>query len=169
MAVGGAKVDLEVSGVQDNADGRMNGERNAVHQRMRHADRHDAEWPKGHAAAGKDFDELGVVEEAMLFKLAFDIGQGELRAVDGDVEFGKNPGKTADVVFVSVCKDDPAHHRAVFDEVGNVGDDDVDSEQLFFGKHEAGVDDDDVVAEAEGEAVHAELTQTAERNDLQFC
>ena len=44
-----------------------------------------------------------------------------------------------------------------------------DAEEFGLGEHEAGVNDDDVVAEAEGEAVHAEFAQTAERNDLQFC
>ena len=140
----------------------------AVDQRVGDADGHDGEGAEGEAAAGENLDQLGVVEQAMLFELAFDVGEGELGAVDGDVELGEDPGQAADVVLVAVGEDDGADLVAVLDEVADVGDDDVDAEQLFFGEHQAGVDDDDVVAAAEGEAVHAELAESAKRDNLQF-
>ncbi len=62
----------------------------------------------------------------------------------------------------------PRTMRAVFNEIADIGDDDVHAEQLFFGEHEAGVDNDNVIAVAEGEAVHAEFAQPAEGNDLQL-
>jgi hypothetical protein len=58
-------------------------------------------------------------------------------------------------------EDDGADVLLVLDEVGDVGDDDVDAEELGLGEHEAGIDDDDVVFIAEGEAVHAELAESA--------
>ena len=99
--------------------------------------------------------------EGVFVELAFDVGESERGAVDGDVELGEDPGKAADVVFVAVGEDDGADVLLVLDEVGNVGDDDVDAEELGLGKHEAGIDDDDVVFIAEGEAVHAELAESA--------
>jgi hypothetical protein len=168
VAVGRGEVDLEVASVEDDADGRVDSECDAIDERMRDADGHDAEGAECDATAGKHFDELGVVEEAMLFELAFDVGEGELGAVDGDIELGEDPGEAADVVLVAVGKDDAADHGAVFEEERDVGYDDVDAEELFFREHEAGVDDEDVVAEAESEAVHAKLAESAERNDLQF-
>ena len=104
----------------------------------------------------------------MLFELAFDEGEGELGAVDGDVELGEDPGQAADVVLVAVGEDDGADLVAVFDEVADVGDDDVDAEQLFFGEHQAGVDDDDVILPSEGHAVHPELAEAAQRYDFQL-
>ena len=168
MAVGGGEIDLEVAGVEDDADGGVDGEGDAVDEGVRDADGEDGEGAEVEAAAGEDLDELGVVEEAMLFELAFDVGEGELGAVDGDVELGEDPGEAADVVLVAVGEDDAADLAAVLDEVGDVRDDDVDAEELFFGEHEAGVDDEDVVAEVEGETVHAELAESAERDYLQF-
>ena len=97
----------------------------------------------------------------VLFELAFDVGEGELGAVDGDVELGEDPGKSADVVFVAMGEDDGADVLLVLDEVGDIGDDDVDAEELGLGEHEAGIDDDDVVFLAEGEAVHTELAESA--------
>ena len=72
------------------------------------------------------------------------------------------------MVFVAVGEHDAAHVLAVLDEIGDVGDDDIDAEQFGFGEHEAGVDDDNVVAPANGHAVHAEFAEAAEGNDLQF-
>ena len=146
----------------------MDGEGDAVDERVRDADGHDGEGADGEAAAGQHLDQVGVFEEAMLFELAFDVGEGELGAVDGHVELGEDPGQAADVVFVAVGEEDCADLVAVLDEVADVGDDDVDAEELFFRKHQAGVDDDNVVAVLDHHAVHAELAQTAERYNSQF-
>ena len=75
----------------------------------------------------------------------------------------------ADVVFVAVGQDQRADVLAVLLEVSEIGRDDVDAQQFGFGEHHPGVDDDDVVAVAQGHAVHAELAQPAERDHLQFC
>ena len=55
---------------------------------------------------------------------------------------------------------------AILDEIGNVGDNNVDAQQLGLGKHETGIDDDDVVCPAKRQAVHSEFAQTAEGDDL---
>ncbi len=68
----------------------------------------------------------------MLFELAFDVGQRELGGVDGDLELAEDPGQAADVVLVAMGEDDGADVLPVFDEVGDVGNDDVDAEQLRF-------------------------------------
>ena len=77
------------------------------------------------------------------------------------MKFGEHPGQRADVVFVAVSEDNSANMLPVFDEIRNVGDDDVDAEKFGFGEHQAGVDDDDVVSPADGHAVHAELAEAA--------
>jgi hypothetical protein len=105
----------------------------------------------------------------VLFQLAFDVGQRELGRVDRHVEFGKNPGQCADVVFVAVRQDDAANVLAILDEITDVGDDDVDAEEFGFGEHQSGVDDDNVVGPANGHAVHAEFAESAEGDDLQFA
>ena len=58
----------------------------------------------------------------------------------------------------------PADALAVFGEIGDVGDYDVDAEKFGFGEHESGVDDDDVVAPAHRHAIHAEFAEAAKRN-----
>ena len=154
--------------VDDDADRGMDGERDAIDERVRDPDGHDGEDAEVETVAGEDLDELGVVEEAMLFELAFDVGEGELGAVDGDVEVGEDPGEATDVVLVAMGEDDAADLAAVLNEVGDVRHDDVDAEEFFLGEHETGVNNDDVFAVVECEAVHAEFAESTERDYLQF-
>ena len=163
-----SEIDFEIAGVDDDADGGVDGEGNAVDQRVGDADGLDGEGAEGELFFGRDLDELGFVEELMLFELAFDVGQGELGGVDGNLELAEDPGQSADVVLVAMGEDDGADVLPVLDEVGDVGHDDVDAQQLCFREHEAGIDDDDVVFPAEGEAVHAEFAEAAEGDDFQF-
>ena len=51
----------------------------------------------------------------MLVEFVFDVGEGEFGAPDGNVEFRKNPGKSADVILVSVSEDNPANSLAILD------------------------------------------------------
>src|SRR5947209_384218 len=164
--VRGRGIDFEISGMDDDAYRRFDGECNAIDERVRDLDRLDGEGADGEFLAGTDLAEVGVVEEFVLVELVLDVGECEVGAIDGHVEFAQNPRYGADVVFVAVGEDDGADVRAILDEIGEVGDDDVHAEELGFGEHEAGVDDDDVVSPADGHAVHAELAAAPERYDL---
>ena len=168
LVVEGGEIDFEVAGVDDDADGRVDGEGYAVDQRVSDADGLDGEGAEGEFFLRRDLDERDFVEELVLFELAFDVGQRELGGVDGNLELAEDPGQSADVVFVAMGEDDGADVLPVLGEVGDVGHDDVDAEQLRFREHEAGVDDDDVVFPANCEAVHAEFAEAAEGDDFQF-
>ena len=120
------------------------------------------------ALAGTHFAQVGVFEQSVLVEFVFDISQRELGAPDRHVEFGENPGQSANVVFMAVGEDDAAHPLAILDEVGNVGDNDVHAEQFGFGEHQARVDHNNVVAPADGHAVHTELAEAPQGDDLQF-
>jgi hypothetical protein len=124
-----------------------------------HADRLDRERPQREPPSRQDLDQLGVVQQVVLVQLALHQGQGELRAIHRHVQLGEDPGQSADVVLVPVRQDDAAHLLAVLGQVADVGHHDVNAQQFFFRKHEAGVDDDDLVLPAQRRAVHAELAQ----------
>src|ERR1019366_5704002 len=119
--VGGRGVNLEIASVYDDAQRSMNGEGHAIHQAVRHLDGTDGEWANLDAVPGAHFVEIGVVEQAVFVEFVLDIGQGELRTPYRDIQFGENPGQSADVVFVSVGENDAAHPLPVLGEVGNVG------------------------------------------------
>src|SRR3954469_10726622 len=129
----------------------------------------NGERPQLEAFAGLNLVHLSVIEQAVFFQLAFDERERELSAIDGDVEFGEDPGQSADVVFVAVRQDDAADFVAVLEQISDIGDNDVHAQQFGFGEHEAGVDDDDVVTPANGHAVHSELAQTTQGNNVKFA
>ena len=167
FAIDGSRIDLEIAGVDDDADRRAHRERDAIDRAVRDVQILDLEWAERGRFAGRDFVQLGRIEQAVLFQFFPHQRERELRAVYRHVEVAENVGDRADVVFVRVREDDRAHHALVLLQVGDVGDDDVDAEQFLLGKHQAGVDHDDVVAAAKSEHVHAELAQSAERNGPQ--
>jgi len=154
--------------MDDYADWRLNRQRHAVHQRVRHADGLDCERPDGELFARLNLDQLGLIQKLVLVELAFNVGESELGCIDGNFELGENPGQATDVVFVPVGQDDGPDAGLVFDQVGNVGDNNIDAEELGFREHQARVDHDNFVLPAKGQAVHAELAQTAKRNDFQL-
>ena len=104
----------------------------------------------------------------MLFKVVFNVGQRELSCVDGDLELVENPGQAADVVHVAVGEDDAADMSLVLNEVSDIGNNDIDAQQLRLWEHESGIDHDNVVFPAQGQAVHAELAQSAEGDNFQL-
>ncbi len=100
------EIDLEVAGMNHDADRRFNGQRDAIHQRVRHADRLDGERPDGELFSGRDLDQRDFVEQLVLFELAFDVGQRELGGVDRNLDLAQNPRQAADVVLVPVGEND---------------------------------------------------------------
>ncbi len=162
------EIDLEVAGVDHDADRRLDRQGHAIHQRMSHPDRLDGERADGELFLGRDLDERGLVEQMMLFELAFDKGQRELGGVHRNLELAQNPGQAADVIFVPVGEDDGPDILPVFNQVGDIGHNDVDAQKLRFRKHQAGVDHDNVVFPPQCQAVHPELAQAAQGNDFQF-
>ena len=168
MIVGGRGIDFEVASVNDYAERSVNREGDAIHQAVRHANGMNREHAGLEALAGAHLAQVGVFEQAVLVEFVFHIGQREFCAPHRHVEFGENPGQRADVVLVAVGEDDPANPLAILDEIGNIGNHDIDAEQFGFGEHQAGVDDNNIVAPANGHAVHTELAEAPQRDDLQF-
>ena len=70
----------------------------------------------------------------------------------------------ADVVLVAVREDHAAHLLQPVDDVAAVGDDDVDAMHLARREHEAGVDDQQILARFEDEHILADLAQAAQGN-----
>ncbi len=168
LVVEGGEIDFEVAGMNNDADRGIDGQGHTVNERMGDTDGLDREGAEGEFFLRRDFDKRDFIEKLVLFELAFDVGQREFGGIDGNLELAEDPGKSADVVFVAMGKDDGADVFPVLREVGDVGNDDVDAEQFRFREHEAGIDHDDVVFPADCEAVHAEFAEAAERDDFQF-
>ena len=144
----------------------MNRQGDTIDQTVGHLHGMDRERAELESFSGTDFLQIGVIKKSVFFEFVFDVGEGEFRAIDRNVQFTENPWQGADVVFMSMSENDAAYLMTIFEQIGDIGNDDVDAEQFGFGEHQAGVDDDDVIALADGHAVHAELAHAAQRNDM---
>ena len=61
---------------------------------------------------------------------------------------------------------DRLHPIPVFDQIRNIGNNNVYTQQFGLGEHQTSVDDDDVVAPANGHAIHAELAHPPKGYDV---
>ena len=114
---------------------------------------------------GHDLWRVDLVLELVLAQLRAHEAERQLGAVDRHVrKVAQDVGQRAHVVLMRVREEDAAHLRLVVLQVGDVGDDEVDAEHLLVGEHQAGVDDDHVVALLDGHHVLADLANTAERD-----
>ena len=155
-------VDLEIAGVNDDAERRADRERDAIDGAMGNGDEFNFEGSDfDEAAARSDFAERGGLEQPGFIEAFFYEREGEARALHGNVEVAKDVGKRADVVFMAVGEDDGADVGAVLFQIGDIGNDEVDAEKLGFREHHARVDDENVVAEPQGHHVHAKFAEAA--------
>ncbi len=72
------------------------------------------------------------------------------------------------MVLVPMRQQDRPNLVPVLGQVGDIRNDNIHTQQLFFRKHQTGVDDDNVILPAESHAVHAELAEAPQGNHLQF-
>ena len=105
----------------------------------------------------------------VLGELALDDAERELARVDGDLagEVLQEKRERSGVVLVPVRDDDAAELLLVLQDVGVVGQDEVDAGLALVGEHETGVDENHVVAVLEGGHVLADAVQASQRDDLE--
>src|ERR1700733_538370 len=168
MVVGRRGIDFEVAGVNDHAQRSMNRQRNAIHKAVRYANGMNRKGTGLEAFPGTNLAQISIVEQPVLVEFVLHVGQREFRPPYRHFELGENPGQCADVIFVAVGKDDSANPLAILNEIGNVGNYNVNTEQFSLGEHQPGVDHNNVIAPAHGHAVHTELAEPSEGDNLQF-
>src|SRR4051812_36003837 len=100
------RVDLEITGVNNRAGRSFDGKRKGVHNRMRDMKELHAEAGDGDLLLILDHAELGFLQQPMLFKFVFYESHREARAVDRNVQIGKDERQRADMIFVSVREKD---------------------------------------------------------------
>ncbi len=168
LVVEGRKIDLEVAGMNNDAYRRLDGQRHAIDKRVRHANGLDGERPDGELDLGLDFDQFDLIRKLVLFQLVVNVGQRELGAVYGNLQLVEDPWQAANMVFVAVREHNAADVLLVLDQVGDVGNNNVNAQQLRLREHQAAVNDNNVVFPTHCQAVHSELAKTTQGDNLQF-
>ena len=120
-------VELEVAGVDDEAAGGTDGQAHRVGDAVADAEELDVDVAELDVVARADLVDRGLLEQAPLLEFDLHEPRGEGRCVDGDVDVADQIGDRADVVLVAVRDHDRPQFLPTFEDVGEVGDDDVDA------------------------------------------
>ena len=126
------------------------------------------ELPCPHGLPRLHGNELGGLHQPVLLQLQGDEAGGEAGAVDGHIHLLEDVGDGPDVVLVAVGDEEAPDAGAVLDEIGHVGDDEVDAVHIVPGEGHAAVHHDNLAAVLIGGHVLADLVQTAQGDDFQF-
>ena len=106
--------------------------------------------------------------ELVLLDLDAQQAAGQRGGVDRHTrEVRQDVRQAADVVLVGVGNQEGANLVPVLAEVGDVRNDEVDTEHRLVGEHEPAVDHDDVVAVLEDVHVLADLPHASEGDDAE--
>ena len=81
----------------------------------------------------------------MLLELGLDKSERKPRPVNGDIELLQGVREATDVVFVPMAQKDSEHVLLTVDEIRDIWQDQVDAEHVLLWKHQAGIDDDNVI------------------------
>ena len=144
--IGRRWVNFEVAGVNHGSGRGFDGDGARAHNTVGDVNVLHLKGADLEGLAGTDDMPRGDIEHVMLSQTRLDHGQGELTPVDRDGQFIQHVGQRTDMIFVRVRQKNGPYFGAVFDQKADVGDDDIDAQQLRFGKHQPRIDDDDVLA-----------------------
>ncbi len=167
IAVDRRLVELEVAGMEDDSERRADRQRAGPRQRVVDVDELRLDRAERDAVAGLDFARLPIARLVFL-ELRADQRQRERRSDDRNLrKLAQQIRDPADVVFVAVRDEQAAKLVLPFAQVGEVVDDDVDPEHLLVGKHQAAVDDDQIVVRLDAGHVAADLAAAAQWDNAQ--
>src|SRR6185312_2554160 len=165
-AIRRCQINFEIAGMDDKSGWSIDGEGNTIHKAVGDANGCDFEDTKPECFARDHLNHVYIVQQPMFFQFSFDIGEREFSTIHRHAQFGENPGQSADMIFMPMGQHNAAYHIAVFDQVCDVGNDNIHAEQFLIGEHQTCVNDKNVVLPANCKAVFAEFSQAAEWNDL---
>ena len=103
---------------------------------------------------------------AALLQAPLEDAERQRRAVDGHVNLREDVRQGADVILVTVRQHDAFDTVAVFQQIRDVRNDEVDAEHVLRREHQSRVDDEDVAAEAQHRHVLADFPESAQGDDL---
>src|SRR4030095_7297661 len=134
---------------------------------MCHLEKLDSETSDVDRLFRNDRMKLSFLDDAVLFQLVFDKSHSESRPIHRHIQIGKDERKSANVVFVAVREEDRFDFTLPFEQIGDIGNDDVDTEKLLVRKHHARIHNNDGSAAPEGHHVHTEFAEAAKRNNFE--
>src|SRR5215831_6307308 len=131
---------------------------------MCHLEKLDSETSDVDGLFRNDRMKLSFLDDAVLLQFVFHESHRESRPIYRDIQIGKDERKSADVVFVAVREEDRFDFTLPLEQIGDIGNDDVDTEKFLVRKHHARMHNNDGSAAPKRHHVHTEFAEPAKRN-----
>ena len=165
-AVDGGAVYLEVTRLNHRATVALDGEGYGVGYRVIDMYHLNGERAELYHVAGGDLMELRAAEQPVLLELALDEADGELCAVNGDIDRLEQVSKAADMILVAVGDDNALYLICVALDIGKIGYDQVDARHIGVGERQTAVDKEHIVLVFIEGHILADLVEAAEERYL---
>src|SRR4051794_12133473 len=124
-----SRINLEVSGMDDDTKRGGDREGDSLNNRMRYVNELDGERSEFHLLPRLDTIESGGREQIVLFETTLNERECERRSVDSNVRNdGQQKRNCTYMVLVAMCEDQTSYMLAVFFEVGKVRRYDIDAQ-----------------------------------------
>lgn len=127
-------IKFEISGEEDDSLVGVEGDRVGFGDGVRDSDGFNFKFTQLEFFARRHFLEFGFEITGSFFEFHAHHSLGEGRAVEGEIEFSEEVGEGTDVVFVGVGDDYSSDFVFVFEDVCEVGDDNIDAVVFFVGE-----------------------------------
>ena len=137
----------------------------SVGDAVTHADELDLQRAETEPVARADGSQHRLLVQTEFAKFLLNQAERKRRTVHGNRKSGQQVREPARMILVPVGEDDASNPLALRQQVGRVRENQVNSQHLLLGEHEAGVNDQDVLGSLEEGHVHPDLTQPPQGDD----
>jgi hypothetical protein len=166
-AVDGRWIELEVAGVNDESSWSLDCESDRIGNAVANPERFQGEIALaiGFVGVRFKFNQLDLAAQLSFVQLRANQakGQGGRVNLDGG-QVGNEIGNRPDMIFMPMRDEDCADFVPVLAKVGDIGQNEIDAQLLFFGKAHAAIDDDNVVLGLKEKHVAANFSKAAEKD-----
>ena len=158
-AVDGCGVELEVSGMNYQSLRGLKRHPGTVGNTVRNRNQLESKPPKRGPLVVGHGPEFGI--DTQLFHPTPGEGDGKLSSEDRNVDVTQEVSQRSDVVFVAVSQNYALDVRCPVDQPAPVREHQIDSQHVFFRKHEPAVDERDLAIDLESRAVAPDFPQSS--------
>ncbi len=161
-------IELEIGHVDNRPHGRVHDDADRVRDAVADVEELHGEAPQGQPVIGGDGVQLAVGQQPGFLQLELGQPARERGGVNRHIQILQQVRQRADVVLMAVGQHDRLHPVGAFGQVGDVRVYQINPEHVALGKHQPGVDHQDVPVVLQCQQILADLAEAAKRHDAKW-
>lgn len=122
--------------------------------------------PEGELGIGINAVKPGIPEQPVLLQLSLDQAKRQARGIEREIHLLEQIRNTADMVFMPVGDNQGPHLILIIQQVGNIGNDQVNTQQALIRKFRPAADSDNIITVLQDIHILANLMDAAQGGNL---